>query len=206
MKDIKTIIFDLGGVIIDLDVNRTIDRFSALTGFSKEKVNSTYTTNPLFHDYEKGKLNDDSFRDKIRSLFYADYVSDDEIDHAWNGMLLGIAAEKLELLKELKNNYQVLILSNTNNIHLNMMYNKILPQVAGALSFDSFVHKAYYSHVLHMRKPDAEIYQYVLDELKLNPGETVFLDDNADNIRGASQLGIKVQHITDSNQLFEMFD
>jgi putative hydrolase of the HAD superfamily len=206
LKDIKTIIFDLGGVIIDLDIDRTIQGFSLLSGFSPEKVKSIYNTDPIFHDYEKGLLDDNVFRDNIRNTFDSDHVADDEIDHAWNAMLLGIPAAKLKLMGRLKERYQVLILSNTNNIHVQTMYNKILPQAAGVSSFDSFVHKAYYSHVMRMRKPDADIFQYVLDDFKLKPGETVFLDDNADNIKGAALLSIKVKHITNSNQLFELFD
>jgi putative hydrolase of the HAD superfamily len=193
-------------VIIDLDIDRTIHGFSLLSGFSQEQVKSIYKTNPIFHDYEKGLFDDNVFRDNLRDIFNSNHVADDEIDGAWNAMLLGIPAAKLKLMGELKGRFQVLILSNTNNIHVQTMYSKILPQAAGVSSFDSFAHKAYYSHVMHMRKPDAEIYQYVLDDLKLNPEETVFLDDNADNIKAAALLGIKVKYIINSNQLFELFD
>ena len=193
-------------MIIDLDIDRTIHGFSLLSGFSPEKVKSIYTTNPIFHDYEKGLLDDNVFRDNIRDVFNSEHVADDEIDHAWNAMLLGIPGAKLKLMERLKQRYQVLILSNTNNIHVQTMYSKILPQAAGVSSFDSFAHKTYYSHVVRMRKPDAEIYQYVLDDFKLKPEETVFLDDNADNIKGAEQLNIKVRHIINSNQLLELFD
>lgn len=193
-------------MIVDLDVDRTIHGFSLLSGFSPEKVKSIYTTSAVFYDYEKGLVDDNAFRDNIRDMFNSGHVTDDEINRVWNAMLLGIPVSKLKLMERLKERYQVLILSNTNNIHMQVMHTKILPLTAGVSSFDSFVHKAYYSYVVRMRKPDAEIYQYVLDDLKLNAGETVFLDDNADNIKGAEQLKIKVKHITNSNQIFELFD
>lgn len=206
LKNIKTVIFDLGGVIVDLDVGKTINGFSALSGFPPDQVRKLYTTHPVFHDYEKGLVTDATFRSGVRSLFESNGVSDAQIDAVWNAMLLGIPKAKLDLLKRLKENFQVMILSNTNNIHVEEMNNRLLPDAAGISSFDSLVHKVYYSHQLKMRKPDAEIYQFVLDDYKLKGNETIFLDDNADNIMGASKLGIQVRHITDSNQVFELFD
>jgi len=205
LKNIKTIIFDLGGVIIDLDVNRTINEFSALSGFSLEKVKNLYTTKPVFHNYEKGLVTDESFREEIRGLFQSKGVEDDRIDDAWNAMLLGIPKSKLQLLQRLKEHYQVMILSNTNSIHVKQMEQMIL-KVSDFSSFDHFVHKVYYSHILRMRKPDAEIYQYVLEDYNLCAEETIFLDDNVDNVKGAEQVGIRVKHITDSNQIFDLFN
>lgn len=206
LKNIKTIIFDLGGVIIDLDVERTINGFSSLSGFSPEKVKKLYATHPVFHDYEKGLVTDESFREEIRGLFQSKEVDDSHIDDAWNAMLLGIPKSKLELLEKLKERYQVMILSNTNNIHVQQMERNILPKVSDFSSLDHFVHKVYYSHILRMRKPDAEIYQYVLDDQGLRVEETIFLDDNADNVKGAEQVGLKVKYITDSNQIFDLFN
>ena len=205
LNNIKTIIFDLGGVIIDLDVDRTIRGFSALSGFSPEKVKEIYTSHPVFHEFEKGMVTESGFREVVRSLFHSEGVSDDNIDEIWNGMLLSIPRQRLELMRRLKENYKVMILSNTNSIHVQQMYSNILPDVAGVSSFDPFVHKTYYSHDIRMRKPDAEIYQYVLDDFNLKAGETVFLDDNIDNVRGAEQLGIQVKHITDTRILFDLF-
>lgn len=206
LKNIKTIIFDLGGVIVDLDVSRTIHGFAKLSGFSSDKVKNLYTTHPVFHDYEKGLVTDAMFRSEVRSLFESNDVDDVQLDAAWNAMLLRIPKDKLDLLTRLKEKYQVMILSNTNNIHVEEMNNRLLPEAAGVSSFDSVVHKAYYSHQLKMRKPDAEIYQFVLDDYKLKSNETVFLDDNVDNIQGALKLGIQVKHITNPSQVFALFD
>lgn len=205
LNNIKTIIFDLGGVIIDLDVDRTITGFSALSGFSPEKVKEIYNSHPIFHEFEKGLVTESGFREVVRSLFHSEGVSDDNVDEIWNGMLLSIPLQRLELMSHLKENYNVMILSNTNSIHIRQMYSNILPGVAGVSSFDPFVHKAYYSHEIKMRKPDAEIYQYVLDDYDLKAEETVFLDDNPDNVKGAGKLGIQVKHITDTKMLFNLF-
>jgi putative hydrolase of the HAD superfamily len=206
LNNITTIIFDLGGVIIDLDVSRTINRFSALSGFPTEKVKELYKTQPVFHELEKGLITDEDFRQAVRSLFNADSVSDISIDDAWNAMLLSIPLQRLNLLRKLKDRYRVMILSNTNCIHVRDIHDRILPAIAGVTSFDSFVHKVYYSCDLKMRKPDSEIYQFVLDDYNLRPGETIFLDDNTDNVMGAERLGINVKHIPDANVLYELFD
>ncbi|HEX5169263.1 MAG TPA: HAD family phosphatase [Cyclobacteriaceae bacterium] len=206
LKNIHTIIFDLGGVIIDLDVEKTIRGFSTLSNFSEEKVREIYATHPVFHDFEKGLVTDEVFRDTVRGLFNSNGVSDKDLDEAWNAMLLGIPKPKLDLLVTLRERYRVLILSNTNSIHVQVMNNIILPDVAGVKSFDPFVHKAYFSHDLRMRKPDAEIYQHVLDDADLRPEETLFLDDNVDNLQGAAKLGIRVKHVTGARQVLDLFD
>ena len=113
MKNIKTIIFDLGGVIIDLDVDRTIKGFSALSGFSSEKVKDLYTSHPVFYEFEKGLVSEAGFREEVRNLFHSNGVTDGDIDDVWNSMLLGIPVQRLNLLNRLKESYRVMILSNT---------------------------------------------------------------------------------------------
>lgn len=204
MNNIKTVIFDLGGVILDLDVNATIRQFSLLSGMSLEEVRELYSTHPVFHQLEKGIVDEEVFRKEVRDLFDSKRVSDERIDDAWNSMLVRVPEARLTLLKELKNQYHVIILSNTNSIHVRHINQVILPQ-AGAYSLEPFVHRVYFSHELKMRKPDAEIYQHVLSAGSLQPEETVFLDDNGDNIVAAEKLGINIVHITHPDKVFELF-
>jgi FMN phosphatase YigB (HAD superfamily) len=199
---IKTLIFDLGGVILDLSVDHTLQAFSKLFNVDKDEVTAIYHKGGGFELYEKGELTDQQFRAFVRETF--GNVTDNEIDECWNAMLLGIPATKLQLLKKLMNSYQVILLSNTNNIHLQYINQMIMPAL-GAASLDPFFHRTYYSHLMRMRKPDAEIFLKVLTDNNLNPEETLFLDDNKLNVEGANAVGIKTLHVTKPDLIFDYF-
>ena len=119
-------------------------------------------------------------------------------------MLRGIPPLKLELLKKLQSEFQVFLLSNTNNIHLHHINESMLPE-EGRGSLDNYFHKAYYSHKMGKRKPDAEIFEQVLDENHLLPEQTLFLDDYALNIEGAKSLGIRTVHVNSPNLILDYF-
>lgn len=202
-KSVKNLVFDLGGVILDLAVNKTIDAFADLAGISGEKATSIFHTSPEFNLYEKGGMTDQQFRDFLKSA-YTPNASDAEIDNAWNQMLRGIPVIKLDLLERLKRKYTVLLLSNTNEIHLSYINGNLLPK--GASSLDQYFHKAYYSHRMLKRKPDAEIFEQVLQENNLIPEQTIFLDDNLMNVKGAESVGIKTVHVTTPDLILTYFN
>jgi glucose-1-phosphatase len=204
-KGIKNLIFDLGGVILDLSVDSTLQSFATLSGLDKERVKKIFTSSPGFDLYEKGGMNDTAFRDFIRDI-YSVRASDDAIDKCWNEMLLGIPKTKLALLKRLMEKYNVYLLSNTNNIHLTYINGTMMPRITGENSLELYFHKAYYSHRMGKRKPDADIFQQVIDENNLSPGQTLFLDDNALNVEGANSLGIKTVHVTTPDLILEYFN
>jgi glucose-1-phosphatase len=200
---VKNLIFDLGGVIIDLDVAKTKEAFALMSGKSLPEVQELLAKSPVFLEYEKGLLNDQDFRIAVRNLLQAN-VSDGEIDVAWNAMLGAIPFRRIELLKRLRNDYRLFLLSNTNNIHL-ICFNEIVKSTCGSLSLSPYFDNAYYSHLVKMRKPDVEIYNLVLDENNLLAHETLFLDDNVSNLEGASQAGIQTFHVSDPDMLFSLF-
>ncbi len=202
---IKNLIFDLGGVILDLSVETTQQAFAKLSGLSMKEVEEIFHRSPGFNDYEKGGMDDPSFRNFLREI-YSLNAPDEQIDKCWNAMLLGIPLEKLQLLKRLQHEYRVLLLSNTNDIHLHYINNVILRELTGETSLDIYFHKAYYSHRLLMRKPDAEIFEFVLKENNLEASETLFLDDNAMNIAGAGSVGIKTIHVTSPDLILPYFN
>ena len=204
MSSIKNLIFDLGGVILDLSVDDTLHSFSKLSGIDKEKVRQLFVSSPEFELYEKGGMDDVTFRSFIRKVYNFN-ASDTEIDQSWNAMLLGIPLTKLELLKKLKEKYRIYLLSNTNGIHLNYINGVILPRVTGEQLLDSYFHRAYYSHCMGKRKPDAEIFEQVLEENNLIAEETLFLDDNAVNIEGANALKIKTIHVNSPELILDYF-
>ena len=198
---INTIIFDLGGVIIDLSIEKTVTAFSRLTGFPPSDILHSYVTTPFFKAYERGEVDDSQFRDSVRKLFSV-HSSDAEIDHCWNAMLVDLPVSTLTMLENLKKHFQVFALSNTNTIHINYVNESMLQGKV----LDSWFHKAYYSHRLGMRKPELEIYQHVLDQNQLIPEQTIFLDDNPDNLKAANSLYIQTRQITDLQQVRDLFN
>ena len=204
VPSVKSLIFDLGGVILDLSVPHTLTSFANLSKISNERVEELYVKSPGFLEYEKGLIDDRAFRDFVRQTFSIS-ADDAAIDDCWNAMLRGIPAGKLDLLLRLQAEFQVFLLSNTNAIHLRHINEVILPQGQQPKPLDSYFHKAYYSHRMGKRKPDAEIFEQVLEENNLIPEQTLFLDDYAVNIEGARALGIKTIHITSPHLILDYF-
>jgi len=202
---IKNIIFDLGGVILDLSVDHTLQSFSDLSGLKKNEVEKIFHSTPEFLVYEKGGITDDEFRDVVRHVYKIN-ASDAALDKSWNAMLRGMPLDKLALLDKLKTKYNVFLLSNTNNIHLDYINRIMMPSVSADRVLDDYFHRAYYSHLMFMRKPDAEIFERVLSDNGLDAAETLFLDDNASNVAGAESVGIQTVHVTSPNLMLEYFN
>lgn len=198
---IHSIIFDLGGVLINLSPERTIHAFAAFTGVSNEAVRRAYATDPVFAAYEKGQITDQAFRDSVRSVF-SSQVDDAEIDQCWNAMLVDFPGATLTMLQTLKQHFNTFVLSNTNTIHLKYV-NEVMLQ---GNPLDNWFHRGYYSHLMGMRKPELEIYTQVLQDNKLIPEKTIFLDDNEENVKAAQSLGIKTIHITHHMQVLDLFN
>jgi len=203
-RAVKNLIFDLGGVILDLSVDTSLSSFANLSGIEKSTVKRLFASSPEFELYEKGGISNEEFRAFVKKLYSID-APDETLDACWNAMLLGFPKKKLELLETLKVKYNVYLLSNTNDIHLQHINNILLPQVNHHTSLDDFFHRAYYSHRMKKRKPDAEIFEQVLSEGNFVPSETLFLDDNQSNVEGAAKLGIKTVHVVSPDMIFDYF-
>jgi putative hydrolase of the HAD superfamily len=204
VSSVKNLIFDLGGVILDLSVDHTLESFARVAQLPKEKVQDLYVTTPGFLQYEKGAMDDMAFRNFVRATFSIS-ADDRTIDECWNAMLRGIPPLKLDLLVRLQSEFRVFLLSNTNAIHLDHINGVMLPKGTEKRTLDHYFHKAYYSHRMGKRKPDAEIFEQVLEENNLLPEQTLFLDDYAINIEGAKSLGIKTVHVTSPNLILDYF-
>ncbi|MCU0422640.1 MAG: HAD family phosphatase [Bacteroidia bacterium] len=181
---ISTIIFDLGGVILNLDQDKTIRAFSRL-GIDLEAVQ---LQTDVLHLFEKGKINADTFRQQIKNILKGE-ITNQQIDDAWNAMLLDLPNERLQMLAELRKNATVILLSNTNSIHIDA-FNNYFNQTYPDLNWTSFFDKVYYSYEIGLRKPDAEIYSYVLNQMNLKAENVVFIDDSKLNLKGANTVGI----------------
>ena len=200
--NINTFIFDLGGVIIDLDESSTIASFSKFTNISIDEINGLVYSSPIFQQYEKGLINDEEFRWQVRGLFKVD-LKDEQIDESWNAMLGEIPKERIDLLGQLRKNHKVIILSNTNAIHIRK-FNQILFLSTGKSSLNECADYVFFSHELNMRKPDSEIYEEILKLSATKPQEALFLDDKLENLDSAGQLGIRTMQISNPSQIFEL--
>lgn len=185
----KNIIFDFGGVIINIDYNLTTAAFQNMGLRDFKEQFSKAKQNQLFDLYEKGLITSHEFRTELKTAFNAK-PSTEAIDTAWNAMLLDLPKERLDLLQKLKTSHRTFLLSNTNEIHINAIYDS-LDKNMGIPDFSVYFEKVYLSYKVKMRKPDAEIFRLVMNENKLNPKETLFIDDSAQHIEGAKKLGIQ---------------
>lgn len=201
-KKIKNIIFDFGGVILNIDYQASINAFKELGIKNFEILFSQASQFNIFDKLETGKLNPHDFRDEIRNISGLK-LTDEAIDKAWNKMLLDIPIERIELLLKLKSEYNIYLLSNTNAIHYDIYINEIYK--AGYKSFDEIFNKAYFSHNVGMRKPHKDIYEYVLNEENLIPEETLFIDDSLQNLQPAIDLGINTYLMKKDDELVNLF-
>jgi putative hydrolase of the HAD superfamily len=189
MQGIKNIIFDLGGVILNLDNRRTEDAFVALGVKNFREYFGHGFAASFFKEYEVGKINDREFIDSVRQLTGL-AVPDQDIVDSWNALLLDFPAERIQLLKDLRKKYRLFLFSNTNALHLAALQ-KIWTGTFGDGSLDQHFEKTYYSHLLKMRKPDRESFEFILKDCRLNGQETLFVDDAIVNVEGAELAGLK---------------
>ena len=193
-SEIENIIFDLGGVIINLDIDRTFKKFSEI--FDKEITTEMFhdhARHAFFRDYELGKMEDDEFRSHIRRL--ADTSIDDHtIDQAWLAMLMDIPADRAAWIKEATENYNCVVLSNTNHIHVNYFEEFFKEQTSYGYPADIF-QKMYYSFEIGERKPDLSSFEYVLNDTGFDPAKTVLFDDLKDNLAAAQKLGMQTVYV-----------
>jgi len=189
----------MGNVIIDVDIPKTYEAFAQITGATFEQVVHFFETEKNYHSFEKGDMNDESFRSKIREYFQTD-LSDDAIDAAWCSLLLDMPKERLDRIKALSLNYRIFLLSNTNLIHI-----KEICKRAETMGHDfmSLFEIAFLSCEMKLMKPDIEIYKRVLDEANIQPEESLFIDDNEANIKAAASIGIQTIWLNPLNTLLQ---
>jgi glucose-1-phosphatase len=197
------IIFDLGGVIINLDIDRCYRAFEEKSNLLSSVEEEFKAHLGFFQDYERGLINDREFRSGLRQHFGIQ-GTDEEIDLAWKAMLLDIPADRIDLIRELGKKYRLFILSNTCQIHVNYFENEFA-EANGAQGIWDLFERVYYSHETGFRKPQPEIYQKVLQENNLDPQRTVFIDDNFKNVESAKKLGIIAIQMEMNGKLSDYF-
>lgn len=185
----KNIIFDLGGVILNIDYLLAVKAFQniGLPGF--ETFFSQAQQKQLFDLYEKGEISSPNFRKELKGYCHPN-IDNAAIDKAWNAMLLDLPEERLDLLKRFQQSHRTFLLSNTNEIHIDT-FNMYLQNSFNIPDLSGHFEKLYLSYKVGMRKPDTEIFELVLNENKLDSRETLFIDDSIQHIESAKKLGIQ---------------
>ena len=201
MSAIKNILFDLGGVLYHIDYGITIKAFERLGIKNFHKHFSQQQQNNLFDQLETGKISNTDFIKEMKVLL--PNCTKEEIINAWNGLLIGIPKENIQLLKDLSKQYRLFLLSNTNLIHINQI-NKLLYEDYNLKSLDPLFDKIYLSHQIGMRKPNRETFEWVLKDAGILAHETLFIEDSIQHIKGANKVGIRT-HLWNSNEPFKGF-
>lgn len=194
----KNLIFDLGDVIIPIDLTAPVRNFAMLANLPEDEVRAIWQQHDFINHYETGLIDDGVFRDHIRRVLKretgaSDSWADEVIDTAWNTVLLDLPVERIERIKELKDKYRLFLLSNTSPIHIKQV-NHVLTGL-NQPTLEQLFERVFYSYEVRLAKPSPEIYQYVLTQAGLVAEETAFFDDNAANIRAAAELGIRAVHV-----------
>ncbi len=186
-NNITTIIFDFGGVLINLDLDRCINRFKELGVRDFEDKLSNFGQKGFFLQFEKGEIGIVEFCDEVQKLTNTP-LSHQQIIDAWCLFLVDIPAYKIDILLKLKQSFRLLLLSNTNPLHIEV--SAVNEFARYGLKINDVFDKCYYSYEMKMAKPDTEIFEALLHDAKVNPEECLFLDDGFKNIEQAKKLGI----------------
>lgn len=204
MKPIKNIIFDYGNVIFHIDFNKVAQAWKDLGITNAHEFYGHRQQDGVFDALEKGEISPEAFADRIRKLTGKPELSNKQINHAWNQIFIGIPKGNHELLLQLKDKYRTFLLSNINAIHYDYVHD-YLKREYDINDNSSLFEKTYYSHLVGKRKPDAEIFEQVLQENNLDPAETLFIDDSPQHLETAKKLGLQTYLMTAPDNIQEYF-
>ena len=201
MKNVKAIIFDLGGVILNIDYRLTIAAFTKLGVKNSELFYSKKAQNHIFDKIEIGAITPNYFLGELQK--HCKNANKNEIEKAWNSMLLDLPEKRLNYIQNLSKNYRLFLLSNTNNLHIKALRKKIGEKRWA--NFTSLFNKIYLSHEIGFRKPNKEAFQIILNENSLKPNNVLFIDDSPQHIEGAKNLNIQCHYLLEGEEITDLF-
>ena len=204
MSQIKHIIFDLGQVILNVDLAAAKKQMVQRGIDNLEEVYQQLLETNIYFKLETGEITPEEFRATIKEVVKIP-LSDAEIDKDWNAMILDIPRERVKFMTRLKSKYMLYLLSNTNHIHW-LYYDQYFQDTFDYPSINTFFTRCWYSYLMGVRKPDPEIFRMALEEGQLIPEETVFIDDLKENVDAAATLGIIPAHLPEGKEIMELFD
>jgi FMN phosphatase YigB (HAD superfamily) len=203
LNHFDNIIFDLGGVILNIDYHKTAQAFQNLGLENFDEIYSQAQQSGLFDDFETGKISGQYFINQLLK-FLPKNVSPNEVVAAWNAMILDFPLENLNLLRQLKISKNCVLLSNTNEIHV-QCFNRKLKDICSEENLHPFFKKVYFSHEIGQRKPHISTFDFVCRENNFIPEQTVFIDDSFQHIEGANKMGLKTYFLQKGDKLVDLF-
>ena len=199
LSDYDTIIFDFGGVILDINPDLSRHKFAVMLGEGNAR---RLEEEQVPQQYESGRMTRDEFIAKINQIGGTNY-SEEEILNAWNAMLLSYQSPRIEWIKRLRKTHKLLMLSNTNESHFEYFHNKLIAEY-GVTFYQLFDH-VYLSHEMGLLKPSLEIFQKVIEEQRINPTRTLFIEDTQRNADAARKVGLQTLLIPRNGNFYEFF-
>lgn len=199
---VKAILFDLGGVLINLNYQNTIHAFKELGIENFDELYTQAQQSKLFDEYETGKVSSFHFINRILDLM-PEGNNPNQVVFAWNAMILDFPAKRLELLKSLEKDYKLYLLSNTNDLHMEKVRRELKKTSESPL--ENYFDKVFLSQEIKMRKPDRETFEWVAQEIGLQPEEILFIDDSIQHVESAKNVGFQVIHLTTPLEIHPSF-
>ncbi|TGD82578.1 HAD family hydrolase [Hymenobacter wooponensis] len=189
------LLFDFGGVIININYQLTLEAMRRLHRHGGTIEFTQAAQAELFDALETGRLNPTEFREALRTHYELD-ATDEELDAAWNAMLLDVPAERLALIAELRaQGYQTALLSNTNHIHIAAINAVLKNEYNLEHGIADCLDRVFYSQEVGLRKPGEEIFRHALREMNWKPEETLFIEDSPQHIETARRLGLHTLYL-----------
>ena len=198
ISNFDALIFDLGGVVLNLNYDLTISRFKELGGDNFDKLYTQASQDLIFDKYETGEINSDDFVNYLLD-FLPDTTSQADVIQAWNAMILDLPKYRVEFLKNVRSVLPIFLFSNTNDLHYKYFNSEIEKSYDQKNLLNGIFDKCYYSHLVGFRKPNAEAFELVLNEQNLEAEKVLFIDDSIQHIEGARGVGIKTHHLVESD-------
>jgi HAD superfamily hydrolase (TIGR01509 family) len=187
VDNFDVIIFDLGGVVIDLDYEATIRAFQGLGSENFQTLYSQALQSDLFDRYETGQISSLHFINKLKELL-PQQLTPNQIVAAWNAMIQEFQPEKLRFLEEIKKTHTTALLSNTNDLHIDFVRRKL--SKVSEKSLENYFHYTFLSHEIQIRKPNEHVFQFACQKMNISPEKVLFIDDSIQHVEGAKKAGL----------------
>ncbi len=204
LTGIKNIIFDLGNVILNLDFESSIKAFKELGLKDDVLTKHSVFPDPCFYEQEVGTITPEEFRKRVVKILNGKNVTEEQVNSAWLKMVLDIPEHRIKVLQKLGKKYRLYLFSNSNKIHIDKIDEEFKEQYG--FEFPSLFEQQFYSHEIHVRKPDLSSFEKVIQLSGVNPEETLFIDDLEDNIKGAERAGLKTFWLKNGMEMAEIFN
>lgn len=191
IKQYEYILFDLGGVLIDIDYHATTSAFANLNVPNFDEIYSQALQTDLFDRFETGKISSQHFINLLLEKLPT-RITPNEVVSAWNAMILDFQPKKITYLESLRSSHKISLLSNTNDIHMDKVRRKL--KLVSDKSLEDYFDFTFLSQEIGYRKPEAATFQLVCETLNAKPNEILFIDDSEQHIIGAQQVGMNTIH------------